>query len=400
MAHDLTLVDAWHFGSIGQLALGQRFAAAWLGIADTRPLSFLHLADSQPANSRAQTLLYELGFSTPVLGLTAEDFVILGDTGADRVEIGELTPMDGTRWQVSVSGMTRPGVVTLRLPAGAASAVADGAPNVAAFAEETSIVWALHRGVEDLLLYDPLDLEKTFAPFTTSRGSGAVDQPGTVLWMSYLIRPQNTTAQRVGLLRGTGPGYTENAVNVYRSGSTWRLLILATETDTGVPATLHEDHLIVLRVAIGGASSPSTTHVWINPAPALLGGTDPASAAASLSETWREEFDWQSADPTPLADPNGDGVPNFLEFAFGDHPLEAESGSPIVSKLADDYLSISFFRARADLTYLVEGSSDLVEWSLIPHTHAPVGAIQTVTYAEPLTPETPRRLLRVRVVAP
>jgi len=124
--------------------------------------------------------------------------------------------------------------------------------------------------------------------------------------------------------------------------------------------------------------------------------TDPPTAF----ETWREDFDWQGADPTPLADPDGDGIPNFLEFAFGDHPLEAESGSPIVSEFAGDYLAISFFRARADLTYLVEGSSELVEWSLIPHTQVPVGTIQTVTDAEPLSPGTPRRFLRVRVMNP
>lgn len=64
------------------------------------------------------------------------------------------------------------------------------------------------------------------------------------------------------------------------------------------------------------------------------------------------------------ADPDSDGIPNFLEYATGRNPLAAES-LPLcrLETLTPESLDFVFRRERAELTYAVETSTDLVTWS-------------------------------------
>jgi len=59
-------------------------------------------------------------------------------------------------------------------------------------------------------------------------------------------------------------------------------------------------------------------------------------------------------------------------------------------------MQISFHRARAELTYIVEASPDLVTWTTLIVNPGTVGAAITVTDPEPVTATTPR-FLRLRV---
>jgi hypothetical protein len=63
------------------------------------------------------------------------------------------------------------------------------------------------------------------------------------------------------------------------------------------------------------------------------------------------------------ADPDGDGIPNLLEYAFGSVPL-ARSASSFPS-LQASHLQLIFPRSRhaSDLTYVVEASADLAGWT-------------------------------------
>ncbi len=91
-------------------------------------------------------------------------------------------------------------------------------------------------------------------------------------------------------------------------------------------------------------------------------------------DLWTTEHFGAAADPAvagPLADPDGDGLPNLLEYAFGATPLvaDAEAASPRVSTVFVDglaYAAIQFRRRAApdaDLSCHVEQSTDLATWT-------------------------------------
>jgi hypothetical protein len=68
------------------------------------------------------------------------------------------------------------------------------------------------------------------------------------------------------------------------------------------------------------------------------------------------------------ADPDGDGIPNLMEYAFGSNPAIAgdSAGMPVVS-MPGSYLQVRFSldATRSDLTYEVQASNDLVSWTTI-----------------------------------
>lgn len=70
--------------------------------------------------------------------------------------------------------------------------------------------------------------------------------------------------------------------------------------------------------------------------------------------------DWES-------DPDGDGIPNLLEYAFGMSPRDGGGGRPFEIEFRDGEAIVSFRKVRDapewNLTYTIETSSDLIEWS-------------------------------------
>jgi len=69
---------------------------------------------------------------------------------------------------------------------------------------------------------------------------------------------------------------------------------------------------------------------------------------------------------TAAADPDGDGVPNLLEFAVGGNPLVADGAATALQPLSSAPGSFSFsFRERknlGDVQRLFESSTNLVDW--------------------------------------
>lgn len=136
-------------------------------------------------------------------------------------------------------------------------------------------------------------------------------------------------------------------------------------------------------------------------------GTATGSAQVTLEVTaqsgyagWAGEIPWNSADQTATADADADGVPNFLEFAFGGDPLSPLAAPHPVLSLPGSRAEISFLRARSDLLYSVESSSDLVTWETISYIPSLTGEIQSVSDIVDVSAANPRRFLRVRVTEP
>jgi hypothetical protein len=121
-------------------------------------------------------------------------------------------------------------------------------------------------------------------------------------------------------------------------------------------------------------------------------------------QAWRQANFGSSANAgtaADLADPDGDGASNFIEYALGTTPTSAASVAVPVAQLSGLRLELTFPRARSDVTYAVEASADLAAWTTIATNPGSVGQSVTVSdtvdvsFANP-----PRRFLRLRVSAP
>ncbi len=140
-------------------------------------------------------------------------------------------------------------------------------------------------------------------------------------------------------------------------------------------------------------------------------GTGPASSElttllATPLESWRHTHFGQTAatgDAADLADPDGDGVSNLLEYALGTVPTSASSVSVPTASTSQLKLQLTFHRARSDITYHVEASSTLApgSWTVLATNPGTVGQSVTVTDTIDLpAANPPRRFLRLRVTSP
>ena len=164
-------------------------------------------------------------------------------------------------------------------------------------------------------------------------------------------------------------------------------------TLTGTPASAGSAN-VVLSITDGGYTTRQTVNLTILP-------------AASGYAAWLSGIAWNGADSSALADPDGDGLSNLAECALGGNPLMPESGiMPTCSQAqvaSDKFLTLTFHRARADVTYTVEGSSNLTnpsEWSAISYAPGAVGQDQTVSDTLPMSAQNPKRFLRLKLVVP
>ncbi|MBC2605245.1 leucine-rich repeat domain-containing protein [Pelagicoccus albus] len=102
-------------------------------------------------------------------------------------------------------------------------------------------------------------------------------------------------------------------------------------------------------------ASGFTTPTWMLYAAYILGDT-------TTFVEWLVENGF-SEDTDISDDVNGDGVSLGLAYAFGLDPAEDLSESLPKATLEEDGVSLSYYGARSEVTYEVEASTDLVNWS-------------------------------------
>jgi hypothetical protein len=86
-----------------------------------------------------------------------------------------------------------------------------------------------------------------------------------------------------------------------------------------------------------------------------------------LPDDWQAHY-LENLAAGPLDDPDGDGVNNFSEFAFGTNPADRKSALALrasISVVGSNQVLTVRFRRRAGsvLNYLIETSSDLKQWN-------------------------------------
>lgn len=90
-------------------------------------------------------------------------------------------------------------------------------------------------------------------------------------------------------------------------------------------------------------------------------------------DAWQDEVFFGSGITDPLllglaGDPDGDGVPNLLEYALGGNPLtDSRDLLPLLGVDGGGFLTLTFNRLvdGSDLVYLVDASDDLSSWTEI-----------------------------------
>ncbi len=146
------------------------------------------------------------------------------------------------------------------------------------------------------------------------------------------------------------------------------------------------------------------TGIPVYDSPILIADRSAIPLATPLDDWKRENFTVpQSGDETiagNTADPDGDGIANLLEYATDQSPFSsaASFAQPTIAVTPEGRLSLTFQRLRADLTYIVEGSGILDDWSPVATNPGAVGETVTVIDNAPGTPT--RRFLRLRITNP
>lgn len=147
--------------------------------------------------------------------------------------------------------------------------------------------------------------------------------------------------------------------------------------------------------------TPSTTYhfrvrAFSTNGPAIASSPVASATTYTPYQQWRLDAELV-LDAPASADSNGNGIPDFVEYALGFSPIGLPMNELPAAVIQSPNLTFTYARARSEVTYLVECSTDLDEWTSdgvdqgVPDL--------TVTASVPIGTDT-RKFLRLRVSIP
>ena len=128
--------------------------------------------------------------------------------------------------------------------------------------------------------------------------------------------------------------------------------------------------------------------------PVNLPGT--TNSAPTAYDQWKTD-NGLAANAPDNGDSDGDGLANLMEYALNTNPVVADHQSPVVVTSGSGLMKLSYTKWRADVSYSVETSADLVTWTTSGVDQGGDGV--TVSASVPRGTDA-RRFLRLRVTRP
>lgn len=135
---------------------------------------------------------------------------------------------------------------------------------------------------------------------------------------------------------------------------------------------------------------------------------DTVTSAAATLTLWTQLQNWRNTNfgtinnlglAADTADPDRDGIWNLAEYGLQLAPnTPALAGLPTSTRDGSGRLTLTFFRARTDVTYTVEGTTDFSSWETLATNPGTVGQMIPVTDTAPLPQN--KRFLRLRITNP
>ena len=203
------------------------------------------------------------------------------------------------------------------------------------------------------------------------------------------------------------PGFANAVLRTYTiiptggSGysATLRLHYLDSELNGNSEATLQLLREDGMGWSAQGVTNRNTTNNWVEYANVTQFSTWTLSSLTppplpTTFANWRQGFFTTAELANPAisgdsADPDSDGLANLLEYAFHLDPKQPSSANRPYSDIDATYFSLIYTKALAptDLTYTIEESSDLINWSAVVPTNltlADNGIIRTVKAQVPI----------------
>ena len=110
-------------------------------------------------------------------------------------------------------------------------------------------------------------------------------------------------------------------------------------------------------------------------------------AGGTLYDAYASAYPWMGVlERGELEDPDGDGLNNFYEFAFGLDPMVSSKASPVSIDLsgADSALKFTPARDTSIINYAIQLATDLSDWAMIPEVPVNTPAGQLVRENLPL----------------
>ncbi len=269
---------------------------------------------------------------------------------------------------------------------------------------------ALSSGTYNLLAYSGSLAGSPVFTWSDTTGSGSVATFNTATAGLVRITLTLPPVPPSGLAATSGNAQVALAWSPVSDAASYTVL---RSTATGSGFSVIASGLVSSNYTDSTALNDATYFYVVRAVNAAGTSTDSAEVSAtpvsplSPVQSWRMTYfstSTATGDAANNADPDGDGLPNLLEYALGSLPDAASSAATPVLEVSGvsplpSFLQLSFQRiADPALTYTVQGSSDLATWIDVWSSTGSANANDTVSVDDTFDLATnSRRFLRLKV---